>query len=68
MPFIVETGATHPGIKLYVTETASAGRRKAFSMEGKLDEAARFSTRSDAKNAAAQFSSMYGLEIIEVKK
>ena len=64
MPFIVETGAHHPGIKLYVTESPGMGRRKTFSMEGKLDEAYRFPTEADARNAAAQFSSMYGLVVV----
>lgn len=69
MPFIVETGAHHPGIKLYVTEIErGCGRRKEYTMRGQKDQAAEFPTRADAQNAVAQFSSMYGLTIVETKK
>lgn len=68
MPFIVETGTTHPGIKMYVTEAEGTGRRKRFVMEGVLGAAFEFPIRADAANAVAQFSSMYGLTIVELKK
>lgn len=67
MPFIVETGARHPGIKLYVTQAVGTGRRKKFALEGKLATAFEFPTRAEAQNSVGQFSSMYGLVVVEVK-
>ena len=68
MPFIVETGAHHPGIKLYVTEIKDGSRRKRFEMLGIRDEAFQFFSRAEAENAAARFSSMYGLIVVETQK
>ncbi len=68
MPFIVETPQTHPGIRLYVTEVPSSGRRQRFALKGGKDHACRFPDRAEALNSLLHFSSLYGLVITEVEK
>lgn len=65
MPFIVETSATHHGIKLYVVKADPPSR--SFRLRGIRNKAVRFSTRLDADIARNRFSSLYGLITVEVK-
>lgn len=64
MPFIVETPATHRGIKQYVTKGEPPSR--ASRLAGMKDEAIQFPTCLDADIARKRFSSLYGLVIIEI--
>lgn len=66
MPFIVETGAQHPGIKLYVVLAESEGKRPKYAVAGRRDDAVEFESEFDAEVAAAQFSSLYGLAPREI--
>lgn len=64
MPFIVETPATHPGIKLYVSKAAPPSR--SIRLAGVRDEAIQFPTRAAADAARGRLSSLYGLIIVDV--
>lgn len=67
MAFTVQTPQTHPGAQLYICEAPAEGRRRQYALEGYRDKAVRFDDRADAEIAIMQFSSLYGLVIIEVE-
>ncbi len=64
MPFIVETPATHPGIRLYICRAEPPSR--SLVLQGIKSEAIRFRRRIEAEVAIMRFSSLYGLLITEV--
>lgn len=65
MPFIIETGPYHHGIKKYATRPHPPSR--ALVLEGVLADAVRFPTHLDAVVAARRFSSALDLVIVEEK-
>lgn len=65
MPFIVETPATHPGIKLYVSNALPPSR--SIRLAGIRAEAIEYPTHVAAYVARSRLSSLYGLVIVEVK-
>lgn len=67
MPFIVQTPPSHPGIRRYVGNTATTQRRSTYQLVGSRALAIEFPNRASAGLAINHFSSLYGLEIIEVK-
>lgn len=66
MAYIVETPASHPGIKLYICRQESTRRKPVHVLEGKRDDAVAFPDRPAAELAIMQFSSLYGLIITEI--
>lgn len=65
MKFIVETPATHPGIKLYICRKPHPSR--GIELRGERDAALRFPTNLDADIARRRMSSLYRLIITQVK-
>lgn len=66
MPFLVETPQTHLGIKLYVSPGILPSR--APRLHGIRAEAIEYRTRPEAVAARGRFSSLYRLDIVEVKE
>lgn len=64
---IVETPATHRGIKLYIVQAPSLGKRTVYALEGAKDRAVKFPNETAAELAMMNFSSAYGLVMRETE-